>query len=82
MLTLTITGLASDSVLAGGGNTNWIKRVGAILAIFVGAAVGAMLVARFGLVVPLVLTGLLVVLGTLACAAHPASATAVGGKGA
>lgn len=81
VLTLTITGLASDSALAGGSNPNWINRAGAIAAIFAGAALGAVMVAHGGLAWPLVLTGLLIVLGTAACSAHPASRSQVSGKG-
>ncbi|WP_336963008.1 YoaK family protein [Sphingobium aquiterrae] len=74
VLTLTLTGIAADSSLAGGGNPNWAKRLGAVAAIFVGAAFGAVLVARVGLAPPLLIAGLLVLLGTIACALHPASA--------
>ena len=74
VLTLTLTGLAADSTLAGGGNPNWARRIGSVAAIFLGAAVGALLVLRFGLALPLILTGMLVLGGTIACAFHPASA--------
>ncbi|MDF0546315.1 YoaK family protein [Sphingobium sp. H39-3-25] len=73
VLTLTLTGLAADSGLAGGANPNWKRRVGAVIAIFVGAAIGAYLVTHGGLVVPLVLAGFLVLAGTIACALHPAA---------
>ena len=43
------------------------------VAIFIGAALGALLVTRTGLVVPLVLTGAAVLAGTAACALHPAA---------
>jgi uncharacterized membrane protein YoaK (UPF0700 family) len=46
VLTLTITGLAADSTLAGGKNPRWQRRVGSIVAMFGGAAVGAVLVRR------------------------------------
>jgi uncharacterized membrane protein YoaK (UPF0700 family) len=71
VLTLTLTGLAADSGLAGGANPNWGRRVGGVVAIFAGAAVGALLVVRTGLAIPLVLAGAVVLAGTLACAAHP-----------
>jgi uncharacterized membrane protein YoaK (UPF0700 family) len=74
VLTLTLTGLAADSSLAGGGNPNWRRRVGGVVAIFVGAACGAALVTRVGLAAPLALAGALVLAGTIACALHPASA--------
>ena len=46
VLTLTITSLAADSSLAGGGNPRWQRRLGSILAMFAGAAVGALLIKR------------------------------------
>lgn len=77
VLTLTLTGLAADSSLAGGANPNWRRRVGGVLAILAGAALGAVLVMRMGLAFPLALTGALVLAGTAACARHPAAATPV-----
>jgi uncharacterized membrane protein YoaK (UPF0700 family) len=79
VLTLTLTGIAADSGLAGGNNPNWQRRVGAVAAIFAGAAIGGWLVMHGGLVVPLVLAGVLVLAGTVACALHPASRDAVAG---
>lgn len=73
VLTLTVTGLAADSSLAGGANPNWARRIGSIAAIFLGAAIGAWLVTRGGLVLPLLLAGFLVLAGTLACMLHPAA---------
>lgn len=46
VLTLTITGLAADSGLAGGTNPRWQRRVAAILAMLAGAAAGARMVNR------------------------------------
>lgn len=46
VLTLTITGLGADSRLAGGARAHWQRRVGSILAMLVGAALGALLVRR------------------------------------
>jgi len=74
VLTLTLAGLAADSHFAGGRNPNWLRRVAAIVAIFVGALIGAGLVLRWGLALPLALAGALVLAGTIACALHPASA--------
>jgi len=68
VLTLTLTGLAADSGLAGGANPNWARRIGSVVAIFAGAALGALLVTLTGLVLPLVLAGGLALAGTLACA--------------
>jgi uncharacterized membrane protein YoaK (UPF0700 family) len=73
VLTLTLTGLASDSSLSGGENRNWRRRIAAVLAIFVGALIGAVLVRTSGLVVALAITGAVVLVVTLAYAAHPAS---------
>ena len=84
VLTLTITGLAADSRLAGadinaearlagGGNPNWGRRVGSVVAIGLGAAIGAALVMQGRLVAPLLLAGGLVLAGTLACMAHPSA---------
>ncbi|SFG49450.1 Protein of unknown function [Novosphingobium sp. CF614] len=73
VLTLTLTGLAADSSLAGGTNPNWSRRIGSVVAIFLGAALGAVLVMRSGLTLPLILAGVLVLAGTIACTLHPAS---------
>ena len=43
VLTLTLTGLAADSRLAGGSNQGWATRAASIGAMFAGAAVGAWL---------------------------------------
>jgi uncharacterized membrane protein YoaK (UPF0700 family) len=56
VLTLTLTGLAADSVLAGGTNPRAGRRGASVLSMFVGAAVGALLV-RYSLVLPLVVSG-------------------------
>lgn len=74
VLTLTLTGLAADSRWAGGTSPNWARRVAGVVAIFLGAAIGAAAVMQWGLSVPLLLAGALIVAGTLACALHPASA--------
>src|SRR5262245_42605664 len=46
VLTLTITGLAADSSLAGGSNPRWQRRTASVLALLAGAAMGAILVER------------------------------------
>jgi uncharacterized membrane protein YoaK (UPF0700 family) len=43
VLTLTITGLAADSSLAGGENPRWKRRISSVVAMFMGAAVGALI---------------------------------------
>ncbi len=68
VLTLTITGLASDSTIAGGANPNFGRRVASIVAMFAGAAAGAFLVLGPGIAIALFLAGLLVLGGTLLCA--------------
>ena len=74
VLTLTITGIAADSRLAGGSAPNLKRRIGAIVAILVGAAIGALLVTRVGLALPLAVAGLIVLGGTFICVRHPATA--------
>jgi uncharacterized membrane protein YoaK (UPF0700 family) len=74
VLTLTLTGLAADSSLAGGTNPNWQRRIGGVVAIFIGAAIGAVMVLHGGLTPPLILAGALVLLGTIACTFHPVAA--------
>jgi len=43
VLTLTITGFAADSFLAGGSNPRWGKRIGSVGSMFAGAGLGALL---------------------------------------
>jgi fatty acid desaturase len=74
VLTLTITGIAADSPLAGGSSPNLGRRIAAVLSILVGAAIGAVLVVRFGLALPLLLSGVVVLTGTVICVRHPAAA--------
>jgi uncharacterized membrane protein YoaK (UPF0700 family) len=58
VLTLTITGLAADSALAGDNNPRWRRRCAAILSMLAGAATGAALL-RLSLTVPLLVAGAL-----------------------
>jgi uncharacterized membrane protein YoaK (UPF0700 family) len=71
VLTLTVTGLAADSSLAGGTNPRWKTRVAAIAIMFTGAASGALLL-RLGLTAPLAASSLLafLVLAFLALPKH------------
>ena len=78
VLTLTFTGLGADSSAAGGSNPNWRRRIGAVAAIFIGAAIGAVLLNWWGVWAPLALAGTLVLSGTAACATHPASRPSLG----
>jgi uncharacterized membrane protein YoaK (UPF0700 family) len=56
MMTLTLTGLAADSTLAGGANPRIGRRVASVLLLITGAAIGALLL-RLGTAMPLVLSG-------------------------
>ena len=56
VLTLTLTGLAADSSLAGGTNPRPVRRIFSIVALFVGALCGAYLL-RYGVALPLFVTG-------------------------
>jgi len=58
VLTLTITGFAADSSLAGGDNPRWQRRSAAILAMLAGAAAGAAML-RYSIAVPLLACGLM-----------------------
>lgn len=58
VLTLTITGLAADSTLAGGTSPRWRRRLLAVVLMFVGAAIGTLLLRR-SLVLPLATATLL-----------------------
>ena len=46
VLTLTLTGIAADSSLAGGKNPRLARRVGAVVSMLVGAVIGALLMRR------------------------------------
>ena len=72
VLTLTLTGLAADSSLAGGNNPRPLRRIFSVVAMFAGAAIGAILL-RYGLALPLVVTGVCVLGAIVACAQTEAS---------
>lgn len=44
VLTMTLTGLAADSALGGGSGAGSVRRVGAVVALLLGALAGALLV--------------------------------------
>jgi uncharacterized membrane protein YoaK (UPF0700 family) len=67
VLTLTLTGLAADSSLAGGTNPRPARRLAAVVSMFLGAAAGALLVLQMGVLAALALTLGLLVLTGLAC---------------
>jgi len=55
VLTLTLTGLAADSSVAGGTNPRPVRRIFSIIALFLGALFGAYLL-RYGVALPLFVT--------------------------
>jgi uncharacterized membrane protein YoaK (UPF0700 family) len=59
VLTLTLTGIAADSRLAGGPGGHPARRLLAVMAIFLGALVGALFVIRVDLSIPLALAAVL-----------------------
>jgi uncharacterized membrane protein YoaK (UPF0700 family) len=61
VLTLTLTGLAADSPPAGGSGAGSVRRLSAVLAMFGGALVGALLL-KTSLVLPLVAAAVLALL--------------------
>jgi len=67
VLTLTLTGIAADSSLAGGDNPRIGRRAASVVAMFAGAALGALLI-RFGLALPLTLCGLCALVATVSSA--------------
>jgi uncharacterized membrane protein YoaK (UPF0700 family) len=73
VLTLTLTGLAADSLLAGGDNPRAARRIFSVIVLFAGAAAGAFLL-RYGLALPLFVTAACV-LGTSAAYAGMAGST-------
>lgn len=70
VLTMTLTGLGSDSRAAGGASPNWHRRIGAVVAILIGAVIGASAFLHYGLPAPLAMAGALVLLATWACTRH------------
>jgi uncharacterized membrane protein YoaK (UPF0700 family) len=75
VLTLTLTGVAADSRLAGG-RGGAARRVISVLAMFAGALVGALLVLHVDLVLPLALAAALTAGVALVARRHAASAAA------
>jgi uncharacterized membrane protein YoaK (UPF0700 family) len=71
VLTLTLTGLAAESSLAGGSNPRVCRRVVSVALMFVGAAIGTVLV-RTGIALPLAVSGVCVLAATVAYADEPA----------
>ena len=74
VLTLTLTGIGADSSVAGGKNQNFARRIGSVILMFAGAAIGALLLYRSGgISLPLFVCGGCVLVVTLIYAALPAS---------
>jgi uncharacterized membrane protein YoaK (UPF0700 family) len=66
VLTLTITGLAADSSVAGGTNPRWHRRIASVLAMFAGAAIGAVMLNRSVVVLPLSVCGIVSIAAAIA----------------
>jgi uncharacterized membrane protein YoaK (UPF0700 family) len=73
VLTLTLTGIAADSRLAGGSGGHPARRLISVSAMLTGALVGALLVLHVDLVLPLAIAAALI--ASTALAAHRLSAT-------
>ena len=69
VLTLTVTGLAADSSLAGGTNPRWRRRVLSIVCMLSGAGLGALLV-RHSLALALAAATCLTLCAVAACYPH------------
>jgi uncharacterized membrane protein YoaK (UPF0700 family) len=66
VLTMTLTGLAADSRVAGGSGEGSVRRISAVLAMLCGAVAGALLL-QISLVPPLLAAAALALLAALAC---------------
>jgi uncharacterized membrane protein YoaK (UPF0700 family) len=75
VLTMTITGTAADSAIAGGKGSHAGRRLTSLLAMFVGALIGALLVIHSQIVAPLAVA-LAVVIGVGATARATSRSTA------
>ena len=64
VLTMTMTGLAADFALTGGSHPHLRRRLGSIASLFVGAALGAVLL-RFAPSVPLIVAAVCVAFSTV-----------------
>jgi uncharacterized membrane protein YoaK (UPF0700 family) len=60
VLTMTLTGLAADSTLAGGNNPKAGRRTAAVVAMLVGAIIGAVLFLHQGATIPLAVVAVMV----------------------
>jgi uncharacterized membrane protein YoaK (UPF0700 family) len=73
VLTMTLTGLAADSSLAGGSNPKVARRASAVAAMLVGAVSGAALYLHTGTTWPLVAVAVAVLATTIVFAVSPSS---------
>ena len=73
VLTMTLTGLAADSSLAGGTNPKFARRSSAVAAMLIGAVVGAALYLHTGATWPLAAVAVVVLAVTGALAVSPES---------
>jgi uncharacterized membrane protein YoaK (UPF0700 family) len=73
VLTMTLTGLAADSTLAGGSNPKVARRTSAVVAMFIGAISGAALYLHCGVTWPLGVVAVLVLITTVVFAVRPDS---------
>ena len=73
VLTMTLTGLAADSSLAGGHNPRVARRTSAVIAMLVGAIVGASLYLHQGPTWPLVAIAVIALVTTAVFGRSPAS---------
>ena len=73
VLTMTLTGLAADSSLAGGSNPKVARRTTAVAAMLVGAVSGAALYLHTGATWPLVVVAVTVLATSFVFAASPSS---------
>jgi uncharacterized membrane protein YoaK (UPF0700 family) len=67
VLTLTLTGLASESHLAGGTSPNVVRRLLATILMFLGAAVGALLIFHYGVAADLAVALALLIVDGIVC---------------
>jgi uncharacterized membrane protein YoaK (UPF0700 family) len=73
VLTMTLTGLAADSTLAGGTNPKVGRRTAAVIAMLVGAFVGAILFLHQGATIPLAGVAIAVLAAGVVFARSPSS---------
>ncbi len=73
VLTMTLTGLAADSSLAGGSNPKVARRTTAVASMLVGAFAGALLFLHQGATWPLLVVGVTVLATTIVFARSPQS---------